>query len=114
MYKTVITFKDGIPEDVLTALRETAEGAFDNRLGKAVNISDSPFQCVFEGDEPLHSCLHMGNYMLDDTDGYSDYIRTWEWFDSEYPHENHSVLEAYEEIAVCRARMNKLRMSRTR
>jgi len=98
MYKTVISFKKDIPADVLASLRETAEKYFDNRLGKVANTSSDPFECVFEGGERFHNCLQIAIVNLGDSGNFRDYVESWEWFDSEYPGENHSILAVFEKF----------------
>ena len=105
MYRTVITFKDGLSDEVLTSLGKEAANAFDSpRLGKAVNVSAVPEQLIFEGEEPLHNCLQMGILDLGDEGNFKDYVKAWQWIDTDSPRENHCVLEAFEEIAEMRAR----------
>jgi len=104
MYKTVITFKNDISADVLQSLRETAEKAFDNRIGKAVNVSKNPYQCIFEGDEDMHCSLQHGNYLLHHTKGFLNFVEEWQWVDLEYPDESHCMLEAIAEIEMMRTR----------
>lgn len=114
MYKTVITFKKDTPVDILASLRETAEKYFDNRLGKVANTSDDPFECVFEGEERFHNCLQIAIVKLGDSGNFRDYVESWEWYDSESPRENHSVLVAFEEIAVMRAKAKAREAARAR
>jgi len=104
-YKSIITFKDNIPDDVLQSLRETAEQAFDNRMGKAPNISDNPRQCIFVGDDDMPCSMIDASYVLQfETDNFRDFVDTWEWIDIDEPDESHSVLEAYERHLIRRAR----------
>ena len=83
MYRTVITFKDGIPEDKLKELKATAEKCFDNRAGKTVDVSDCPNQMVFEGEWELYGCLNLGYLDLYEESGFVDYLDKWEWIDEE-------------------------------
>jgi hypothetical protein len=104
LFRTIITFKPGLSASVLSGLCETAEKAFDNRAGRAVNSGKNPLQCIFEGDDELNTCLHLGNYALDGTKDFKNYVKSWDWIDTVEPDESHDVLEAYAEIAVMRAR----------
>ena len=106
MYKTVLTFKDGVTDDELAALRKSCEDAYDNRAGKVACKTDIdlPNRIFFEGGESLYCCLQLGNSILCKTKGFLDCVSSWEWIDNDDPNENHSVIEAYAEFLLMKAK----------
>jgi hypothetical protein len=93
MYSTVIDFKENIPEDVLSSLKETCEKAFDNRAGKAIGRYEKTNGIVFEGGEDLYGCLHLGNLELYKSEKFKDAVNRWNWIDED-PNESCDVLES--------------------
>ena len=47
MYKNVIDVRKDALQDILHALAEAADRAFDNRAGKIENTSDTPYRFIY-------------------------------------------------------------------
>ena len=81
MQKSVIFFKQSLPEKVVTLLVSIANEAFNNREGQITGIRESSHCLSFGGDENLYGCLQLGMLELEDN----------KEFDEEYPEENYNV-----------------------
>jgi len=79
MQKSVIFFKQSLPEKVMTLLVSIANEAFNNREGQIT------------GDENLYGCLQLGMLELEDNKEFLKCVRDWKWVDEEYPEENYNV-----------------------
>ena len=95
MYRTIITFKDFVSEDMLmlNSLKKQVEWCFCNRGGTAVDVSNSPNQMIFEGGEELWGCLHLGILGLNKLEDFKDCVETWHWIDEEEPSESCNIME---------------------
>ena len=51
MYSVVIDIRKDTPQDVLQALEKVMDQAFDNRVGKVENTSDTPYRFIYRGGE---------------------------------------------------------------
>ncbi|EEP28803.1 hypothetical protein GCWU000342_00145 [Shuttleworthella satelles DSM 14600] len=65
MYKNVIDVRKDALQDILHALAEAADRAFDNRAGKIENTSDTPYRFIYIGGESLFCCLQLGMLALE-------------------------------------------------
>ena len=80
MQKSVIFFKQSLPEKVVTLLVSIANEAFNNREGQITGIRESS-----------HCCLQLGMLELEDNKEFLKCVRDWKWVDEEYPEENYNV-----------------------
>ena len=94
MYRTIITIKSDTPQEMLTAIHETAAKAFHNRAGKLENISKEAYMLIFEGDSGAYPCLELGTFAIKDSAGILDYISSWEWIDED-PDESCDMLRVF-------------------
>jgi hypothetical protein len=94
MYQTIIQFKKDLSPEMLDALKDVCDQAFDNRGGKAALSKDStPLRLIYEGEEELFCCMQIANVDLYEVEGFKETIESWDWID-ENPGENHDILEA--------------------
>ena len=91
MQKSVIFFKQSLPEKVVTLLVSIANEAFNNREGQIMGIRESSHWLSFGGDENLYGCLQLGMLELEDNKEFLMCVRDWKWVDEEYPEENYNV-----------------------
>ena len=78
MQKSVIFFKQSLPEKVVTLLVSIANEAFNNREGQITGIRESSHCLSFGGDENLYGCLQLGMLELEDNKEFLKCVR--------YPH----------------------------
>ena len=93
-YKTIICLKDDVSGNQLQYVMETIEKSFVNRAGSLRNISNNPYEFVFEGDEDYYGCLQLGMLHLAEIKGFIDYIKSFEWVDTD-PNECCDMLEVF-------------------
>ena len=92
MYRTIITIKNDVTNDVLQILRNEVIRAFNNRAGKLGNASQDPYVFIFEGEEQFYSCLRLGVLTLGKTKSFLNNVDSWYWIDED-PNESCDVLE---------------------
>lgn len=92
MYKSVIYIREDVPKDLLNKLSEMADRAFDNRVGKAANISEDPYCFSFTGGEDLFGCLELGMLELEEQKDFLACVEAWKWIDEDNPGENSDIL----------------------
>lgn len=92
MYKSIIDIRRDLPSDLLNALLEVANSAFDNRAGKVENVSNDPYRFVFEGGEDKFGCLELGMLSLEKQGLFLPFVEAWTWVDEEDPEENTDIL----------------------
>lgn len=56
MYKIVIEINESVSSKTLKYLNVMIENAFDNRVGKVKNSSESSYYLVYEEDESKYPC----------------------------------------------------------
>ncbi|MCL2591971.1 MAG: hypothetical protein FWD82_01275 [Defluviitaleaceae bacterium] len=95
MYKTVIEFKNDIPNEKMNELFNLCDEAFDNRIGRATRLIELENQVAYEGDEALCGCLQIGTSILRRTDGFLKYVKSWEWIEDD-PDECCDMFEIFE------------------
>ena len=83
MYKNVIQIREEVPKEDLSVLSSIAEGAFNNRAGKVENVSDSPYQLVFQGGENDYGCLEIGMLKLKKEATFLEHLSGWQWVDED-------------------------------
>lgn len=93
-YKAIIRLKDSVGGELLAALANTIEKAFVNRAGSLQNVSDSPREFVFQGDESHYGCLDLGMLDLREIPGFLEYVESWDWVDTD-PSECCNMLEVF-------------------
>lgn len=91
MQKSVIFFKQSLPEKVVILLVSIANEAFNNREGQITGTRESSHCLSFGGDENLYGCLQLGMLELEDNKEFLKCVRDWKWVDEEYPEENYNV-----------------------
>jgi len=94
MYKTIITLKSGLPQDILVFIQKTASAAFNNRAGFLTNMSNDDITLLFEGDDAYYACLELGTFELKDNDDFMNYVQAWQWIDKN-PKENCDMLQVF-------------------
>ena len=99
MYRTVITIKSDVTNDVLVGLRNEAIRAFDNRAGKVDNVSKDPYVFIFEGEERFYGCLSLGRLDLRKIKSFLNDVESWHWIDED-PNECCDILEIFAKYAV--------------
>ena len=77
MQKSVIFFKQSLPEKVVTLLVSIANEAFNNREGQITGIRESSHCLSFGGDENLYGCLQLGMLELEDNKEFLMCVRDW-------------------------------------
>ena len=92
MYKSVIDIFPDVPQSTLESLRKTADKAFDNRAGKAKNMSTMPYRMSFEGEERQFGCLQLGMLALEKEKSFLPFVSSWNWIDEDEPDENEDIL----------------------
>ena len=92
MYKNVIDVRKDALQDILHALAEAADRAFDNRTGKIENTSDTPYRFIYIGGESLFCCLQLGMLALEKNTEFLSYLSAWNWIDEGDPTENEDIL----------------------
>ena len=92
MYKSVIYIREDVPKDLLNKLSEMADRAFDNRVGKAANISEDSHCFSFTGGEELFGCLELGMLELEEQKDFLACVEAWKWIDEDNPGENSDIL----------------------
>jgi len=93
MYKNVIQIRKEVPEEALKSLALIAERAFNNRAGKVQNVSDTPYQLVFQGGDEAYGCLNLGMLNLWDKKDFVACVQSWDWIDEEEPDESCDVIK---------------------
>ena len=94
MYKTIIEFKNGLPEEKINELINLCNEAFDNRAGKAVGRMEKQNRISFEGGEDLYGCLGVGISDLYDISRLTQNVKSWVWIDDD-PDECCDMLEVF-------------------
>ena len=93
MYKNVIQIRKEVPEEALKSLALIAEREFNNRAGKVQNVSDTPYQLVFQGGDEAYGCLNLGMLNLWDKKDFVACVQSWDWIDEEEPDESCDVIK---------------------
>lgn len=94
MYKSVIDIQKGISEELLETLKDIAEKAFNNRMGKVLNVSENPYCLVYAGEEEERACLEIGMLILKKNLLFLQNINSWQWIDED-PSENCDLLKLF-------------------
>ena len=93
MYSVVIDIRKDTPQDVLQALEKVMDQAFDNRVGKVENTSDTPYRFIYRGGEEAYGCLNLGMLNLWDKKDFVACVQSWNWIDEEDPDESCDVIK---------------------
>lgn len=96
MYRTIITLKPEMTQEVLKEIKQIIESAFKNRAGELRNISDDLCHFIFEATEEEYGALELGALSLEENDFFLSYVLSWQWIDEEDEEESFDVLEAVE------------------
>lgn len=95
MYKIIIEINESVSSKTLKYLNVMIENAFDNRVGKVKNSSESSYYLVYEGDESKYPCLEIGMLILKRQPEFLTNVKTFDWIDEEDPSECCDLLELF-------------------
>ena len=94
MYKIIIEINESVSSKTLKYLNVMIENAFDNRVGKVKNSSESSYYLVYEGDESKYPCLEIGMLILRWQTKFLTDVKSFDWID-ENPSECCDLLELF-------------------
>ncbi len=98
MYKEIIEFKEGIDIVKLEELKKIIIDAHDNYSGKVPIIEEKVGKYIFAGEDDDFGVLTLGYLELTKQKLFRDNVKIWRWEDTDEPYENHSILDAIEEV----------------
>ena len=95
-YRSIIEIDRNISGDELVAITKVIESAFRNRAGTVENRSKDPFVFIFEGDEKLYGCLHLGAFdIAENNKALFNHIKSWKWLDRDEPSEDEDLKKTF-------------------
>lgn len=99
MYRTIIKFKDEIPQETLISLKEICNKEHNNHAGNVPLIKDDGLNIVYEANiEDLFVALHLASGNLYDIPLFREWIEVWKYEDDNDPSENGDYLPDYLEV----------------
>lgn len=98
MYRVIIEFKDELTDEKKIELKKAASACFDNRGGYIKDICPEQNKCIFEGNDNMYGCIALANLTYNEIPQIKDFLKHWDWEDTEDSRFNHSVMQSYLEV----------------